>query len=227
MFPGKIFSKERSLLLFWRKLPDSYASCNGENLAYVRCKTHQSRHVLGNNRPGGTVGTGEQWAQGRPGGTAGTEEQWAQRNSRHRGTVGTKEWIDPTKTEGHILESWERHSIICLFSSLRFEHILALIVLLIILCENVFWVRWISWRYFRLKLETLEKMDAWKFERKPFGMTLRWRHPTQRNDLTDICWKYHVCQVLWKPTQIPLLREEPISRLLIIDCVGPLPNKGW
>ena len=31
MFPGKIFSKERSLLLFWRKLPDSYASCNGEN----------------------------------------------------------------------------------------------------------------------------------------------------------------------------------------------------
>ena len=31
MFPGEIFSKERSLLLFWRKLPDSYASCNGEN----------------------------------------------------------------------------------------------------------------------------------------------------------------------------------------------------
>ena len=31
MFPGKIFSKEQSLLLFWRKLPDSYASCNGEN----------------------------------------------------------------------------------------------------------------------------------------------------------------------------------------------------
>ena len=25
------------------------------------------------------------------------------------------------------------------------------------LCENVFWVRWISRRYFRLKLETLEK----------------------------------------------------------------------
>ena len=31
MFPGEIFSKERSLLLFWRKLPVSYASCNGEN----------------------------------------------------------------------------------------------------------------------------------------------------------------------------------------------------
>ena len=31
MFTGKIFSKERRLLLFWRKLPDSYASCNGEN----------------------------------------------------------------------------------------------------------------------------------------------------------------------------------------------------
>ena len=31
MFLGKIFSKERSLLLFWRKLPDSYASFNGEN----------------------------------------------------------------------------------------------------------------------------------------------------------------------------------------------------
>ena len=31
MFPGKIFSKERSLLLFGRKLPGSYASCNGEN----------------------------------------------------------------------------------------------------------------------------------------------------------------------------------------------------
>ena len=32
MFPGEIFSKERSLLLFWRKLPDSYSSCNGENV---------------------------------------------------------------------------------------------------------------------------------------------------------------------------------------------------
>ena len=31
MFPGEMFSKERSLLLFLRKLPDSYASCNGEN----------------------------------------------------------------------------------------------------------------------------------------------------------------------------------------------------
>ena len=31
MFPDKSFSKERSLLLFWRKLLDSYASCNGEN----------------------------------------------------------------------------------------------------------------------------------------------------------------------------------------------------
>ena len=31
MFVGKTFSKERSLLLFWRKLPDSYASRNGEN----------------------------------------------------------------------------------------------------------------------------------------------------------------------------------------------------
>ena len=31
MFPGEIFSKERSLLLIWRKLPNSYASCNGEN----------------------------------------------------------------------------------------------------------------------------------------------------------------------------------------------------
>ena len=31
MFPGKIFPKERSLLLFWWKLPDSYPSCNGEN----------------------------------------------------------------------------------------------------------------------------------------------------------------------------------------------------
>ena len=31
MFPGKIFSKEQSLSLIWRKLPDSYASCNGEN----------------------------------------------------------------------------------------------------------------------------------------------------------------------------------------------------
>ena len=31
MFPGEIFSEERSLLLIWRKLPDSYASCNGEN----------------------------------------------------------------------------------------------------------------------------------------------------------------------------------------------------
>ena len=34
MLPGKSFSKERSLPLSWRKLPDSYAqyaSCNGEN----------------------------------------------------------------------------------------------------------------------------------------------------------------------------------------------------
>ena len=31
MFAGKIFPKERSLLLFWRKLPDSYALSNGEN----------------------------------------------------------------------------------------------------------------------------------------------------------------------------------------------------
>ena len=31
MFPGKTFSKERSLLLIGQKLPDSYASCNGEN----------------------------------------------------------------------------------------------------------------------------------------------------------------------------------------------------
>ena len=31
MFTGKIFSKERSLLLIWQKLPDNYASCNGEN----------------------------------------------------------------------------------------------------------------------------------------------------------------------------------------------------
>ena len=31
MVPGEIFSTERSLLLFWRKLPDSYTSCNGEN----------------------------------------------------------------------------------------------------------------------------------------------------------------------------------------------------
>ena len=31
MFQGKIFSKERSLLLFCRKLPDCYASRNGEN----------------------------------------------------------------------------------------------------------------------------------------------------------------------------------------------------
>ena len=31
MFPGKNFSKEQSLLLFWRKLPDSCALCNGEN----------------------------------------------------------------------------------------------------------------------------------------------------------------------------------------------------
>ena len=31
MFPGKIISKKRSVLLFRRKLPDSNASCNGEN----------------------------------------------------------------------------------------------------------------------------------------------------------------------------------------------------
>ena len=31
MFPSETFSKERSLLLFWLKLPDSYASCNGKN----------------------------------------------------------------------------------------------------------------------------------------------------------------------------------------------------
>ena len=31
MFGGTIFSKERSLLLFGRKLLDRYASCNGEN----------------------------------------------------------------------------------------------------------------------------------------------------------------------------------------------------
>ena len=31
MFQDKIFSKERSLLLFSRKLPDCYASRNGEN----------------------------------------------------------------------------------------------------------------------------------------------------------------------------------------------------
>ena len=31
MFPGKTISKERSLLLIGQKLPDSYASCNGEN----------------------------------------------------------------------------------------------------------------------------------------------------------------------------------------------------
>ena len=49
-------------------------------------------------------------------------------------------WIDCSKTEGHTLESWERHSIICLFSSLRFEH-MALFVLLIMFCENLFWVR--------------------------------------------------------------------------------------
>ena len=29
--PSKIFSKEQSLLLFWWKLPESYASCSGEN----------------------------------------------------------------------------------------------------------------------------------------------------------------------------------------------------
>ena len=33
-------------------------------------------------------------------------------------------WIDRSKTEGHTLESWELHSIICLFSSLRFEFVL-------------------------------------------------------------------------------------------------------
>ena len=32
MFPGEIFSKERGLLLFLRKLPDSYASCDGQNV---------------------------------------------------------------------------------------------------------------------------------------------------------------------------------------------------
>ena len=50
------------------------------------------------------VGTEEQWAQRnsrhrgtvgteeqRHRGTVGTEEQWAQRNSRHRETVGTEE----------------------------------------------------------------------------------------------------------------------------------------
>ena len=31
MFLGKIFSKERSLLLFCCKLPNSYASCYGKN----------------------------------------------------------------------------------------------------------------------------------------------------------------------------------------------------
>jgi len=30
MFPGGIFSGGRSLLLFWRKLPDGCASCSGE-----------------------------------------------------------------------------------------------------------------------------------------------------------------------------------------------------
>ena len=95
-------------------------------------------------------------------------------------------WIDRNKTEGHTFESWERHSIICLLSSLRFEH-MTLIVLLIMLREKVFWVSWISWRYFRLKLETLEKMDAWKFERKPLGMTLCWRHRlTSQNKTTQM-----------------------------------------
>ena len=36
MFSGENFSKERSLLLFWRKLPDSYASCNGENFIVLK-----------------------------------------------------------------------------------------------------------------------------------------------------------------------------------------------
>ena len=91
-------------------------------------------------------------------------------------------WTDCSETEGHTLENWERHSIICLFSSLRFEH-MALIVLPLMLCENVFWVRWISWRYFRLKLEILEKMDAWKFERKPLWVTL--------------CWRYRLIKSMW------------------------------
>jgi hypothetical protein len=54
-----------------------------------------------------------------------------------------------------------------------------------------------------------------------------------RKDISEVCKSCHVCQMVGKPNQkIPaatlqpiLAFEEPFS-LVLVDCVGPLPNTG-